>query len=311
MSRLEAQTLGVVLVLASAAFFALAGIFTKSVDSDLWTIICWRGFVGGALIAAYVWWRRQRQPSRPVLRLGWRGWLIALVSGLASIAFVAAFQLTYVANVAIIYSTVPFMAAAVGWLTIREGMRVRTFVSACLALVGVGIVVSGGLAAGSVLGDMVALVMTGLCALYLVMIRAFRETPVVWAAGVSALLLSAATLPLADLANVQPRDALLMSLFGISFASAIILWTEGTRLITAAESGFLGAAEMPLAILFAWLLLNEWPPAASILGGTIVIAAVLVHGSLDLRQGRLAAKARSSSCSDGNGGGASSSVRPW
>ena len=39
--------LGVVLIVASTAFFALAGIFTKAATmSDPWTIACWRGFVG-------------------------------------------------------------------------------------------------------------------------------------------------------------------------------------------------------------------------------------------------------------------------
>ena len=54
-----------------------------------------------------------------------------------------------------------------------------------------------------------------------------------------------------------------------------MLWTEGSRLIPAAEAGLLGSAEVPFAILFGWLFLAEFPPVASLLGGAIVLAAVM------------------------------------
>src|SRR5690606_5728068 len=76
---------------------------------------------------------------------------------------------------------------------------------------------------------------------------------------------------------VSAADAWRMAGFGVTFACAVILWTEGTRLISASESGVLGAAEVPFAILFAWMFLAELPPAASMAGGAVVMAAVLVH----------------------------------
>ena len=284
--KAEARALGVLLVLASAVFFALAGIFTKAVASDVWTVTCWRGLVGGAIIAAYMLWRRERRPAGAGLRLGWRGWLLVLTGGLSSIAFVAAYKLTSVANVVVILATVPFLAAAVGWVAIPEGIRWRTLVAACVSLAGVTIVVSGGLATGNVLGDAIAVAMAVLCAVHMVLIRAFRDTPVVWAAAVSALAVFLVALPFADLAGVTRTDALLMTLFGVTFAFSVILWTEGTRLIPASEAGLLGCAELPLAVLFAGLLLAEWPPLASIGGGAIVIAAVFLHAGLDLAQSR-------------------------
>ena len=65
------RALGAGLVVASAAFFAMAGIFTKSIQSDPWTIACWRGLVGGLLVTAYVLWRSG--PRGASLAFGWRG----------------------------------------------------------------------------------------------------------------------------------------------------------------------------------------------------------------------------------------------
>jgi drug/metabolite transporter (DMT)-like permease len=107
----QAQLLGSLLVIASALVFSLSGVLTKSIEADAWTIAGWRGLLGGVLIATYVAWCGRRKPMRRVFRLGPKGWLLASVGSAASLAFIYAFKLTYVANVAVIYATAPFMAA--------------------------------------------------------------------------------------------------------------------------------------------------------------------------------------------------------
>lgn len=280
MENTGSRVLGIGLVVASTAFFGLAGVFTKATTADPWTIAGWRGFVGAALIAAYVLWRRNG--GKTTLDLGWRGWSLAIVGAVSSILFIASFKYTYVANVAVIYATVPFMAAAIEWVAFGNRPRSRTMATAVVSLAGVAIIVSGGLGGASLFGDLLALAMTAGCALYLVMIRAFRDTPVVWAAAVSALLLFAASWFVVDPLAVSARDMIVMCAFGASFAAAVILWTEGARLLPAAEAGLLGTAEIPLAVLFAWLILAELPPVASIVGGAVILAAVLTHASRDI-----------------------------
>ncbi|MEP9390503.1 DMT family transporter [Mesorhizobium sp. KR9-304] len=269
------HTLGAALVVASSAFFAMAGIFTKSISSDPWTIACWRGLVGGLLITAYVAWRSGLGGLS--LALGWRGWAMVLVAVLASFGFIAAFKYTYVANVAIIYATVPLMAAALEWFVLGVRPRPATLAMALVCLFGVGIIVSGGLGGGHLFGDMIAVGMTAAAALYMVMIRAFRDTPVVWVGAVSAYILFALGWLVVDPLAVSPADAWRMTGFGFTFAFAVVLWTEGTRLIPATEAGVLGSAEVPFAILFAWTFLAELPPAASIAGGALVLVAVVFH----------------------------------
>ncbi len=146
------------------------------------------------------------------------------------------------------------------------------------------IVVSGGLGAPFILGDIVALAMAAGNALYMVLIRVFKDTPVVLAGGVSALQLFVVSWFVVDPLSVKQQDIVLLVLFGISFALAVILWTEGTKLIPAAESGLLGSAETPFAILFAWLLLTELPPLASFVGGGVILFAVFAHAVRDVAQ---------------------------
>ncbi len=280
--RREGHLLGVILVIASALVFSLAGVLTKSIAADAWTIACWRGLLGGMLIALYVVWSGREKPLRETFRLGWRGWLLASVGSLASLAFIFAFKLTYIANVAVIYATVPFMAAGLAWWLLRESFQWRTAVTTAFSLLGVVILVAGGLGSGKLVGDTVALIMTLGNALYMVLIRVFRDSPVVLAGGVSALQLFFVGWFVVDPLAVSQQDAVLLSLFGISFALAVVLWTEGTKLIPAAEAGLLGSAEAPFAILLAWLLLAELPPLTSFIGGSIVLAAVFTHAAGDI-----------------------------
>lgn len=254
------RTLGIILVSASAAVFAVTGVLTKSIHADPLTITCWRGFVGSILITLYVLWRRQRSGGQESLRLGWRGWLLAVEGALASIAFICAFKFTFVANVAIIYATAPFVTALLAFVLVGERFRPQTMIAAAVSLCGVAIMVWSGFGTGNLVGDFLALLMTIGSALYMIMVRAFRETPVVWAGAVSAFLLFVLGWFVTDPLAVSPRDAVLLVTFGASFALSSILWTEGARLIPAPESGLLGSAEVPFAILFAFLFLAEFRP---------------------------------------------------
>jgi drug/metabolite transporter (DMT)-like permease len=280
------------LVTTSAAVFGLAGALTKSIHADPMVIACWRGLLGGLLIGLYVAWRRRRDRAAEPLRLGWRGWLMAVVGAAASIAFIAAFKNTYVANVAIIYATAPFIAGLLGWMILGERARRKTLLAAMLSLSGVGLIVSAGLGSGRPLGDGLALLMTFSSALYMVMIRKFRETPVVWAGAVSGFLVFVLGWLVTEPFAISDSDAWLLAVFGASFAVAAVLWTEGARLLPAAEAGLLGSAEVPFATLFGWLFLAELPPAASFTGGGMVLLAVFAHAAHDWQAPRPTAMPR-------------------
>ena len=273
---------GTLLVVASALMFSLSGVLTKSIEAEGWTILCWRGLIGGLAIAAYVALRRGSNALGTAFGLGTRGWLLASVGSLASIAFIYAFKLTYVANVTLIYATAPFMAAALGWWLLRETVPARTLIAGAASLAGVVVVVAGGSRSFSLGGDLLAVAMTLGNAVYIVLIRRFRSLPVTWAGGASALQLFVLGCVMTDPLAVSPEEAPLLILFGLTFAAAVVLWTEGTRLIPAAQSGLLGTVDTPLAILLAWLVLAEIPPESSLLGGAVVLLAVLGHAASDI-----------------------------
>ncbi len=268
----------------SAVVFSVSGVLTKMIEADGWTIACWRGLIGGLAVIAYVEFRRGDTTRSQAFGLGWRGWILASVGSVASIAFIYAFKLTYVANVAVIYATAPFFAAGLAWFAMREIAKGRTMVAGALSLFSVLIIVSGGLGAGKLMGDLLAVAMTLGNASYIVLIRKFANVPVVWAGGASALQLFLVGSLIGAPLDVSAQDVALLILFGITFAGAVILWTEGTRFIPSAQSALLGTVEIPCATLLAWIILNEFPPIAAVFGGAIIVSAVVWHATMDYRQ---------------------------
>jgi drug/metabolite transporter (DMT)-like permease len=280
------RRLGISLVLASAIGWSLAGIFTKGVDADAWSVIFWRGVFAAPLVMAWLVARNGRQELTAIFRLGTVGWVAATVSSLATAAFLTAFKHTYIANVALIYAIVPFAAAAIAWAF--TGVRTSRVVLAlsAFALVGVGVMIGGGIGLGNLYGDSLAIAMMIGMATYLVMVRHYPDAPMIAAQSASALQLICVALFLSDPMSVPLHEIALLAAFGIVHAAAVIMLTLGTRLIPAAEAGFLGSLEVPLAPFFAWLILRELTPVATFAGGGIVLGAVGFHLVHEYRAGR-------------------------
>src|SRR5690606_5071027 len=95
----DRHLLGASRVTAATLAFRPTGVLAKALAADALRIVCWRGLIGGLLVVASVGWRGRAEPLRRRFHLGWRGWLLACIGSLASIAFIYAFKLTYVANV--------------------------------------------------------------------------------------------------------------------------------------------------------------------------------------------------------------------
>src|SRR5262245_35560403 len=102
---------GTALVLASAFACSTAGLFTRLVETDVWTMLFWRGLFGGLLIATYVVWRDGAGALAALRRIGRPGLVAAGCSTAATICFINALRETAVADVLVINATAPFMTA--------------------------------------------------------------------------------------------------------------------------------------------------------------------------------------------------------
>jgi len=266
---------GTTLVLLSAVAFSTAGLFTRLIDADVWTMLFWRGLFGGAVIAAYVAGRDGLRAPATARRIGWPGLAAAGCSTAATICFVNALRETTVADVLVINATAPFMTAGLAWAWSGLPERRSTLVASGAALLGVVVTVAPTLGGGRLLGDLLALLMTLLISAMMVLIRRHRHVCMLPAASLSAFLCALVVWPLAAPASVAGEDFALLALFGtVQFGLGLLLLTLGARRISATRAALIGAIETPLAPALVWFAVGEAPPLAACFGGTVVLAAV-------------------------------------
>lgn len=266
-------TFGVILVAVSALIWSSAGIFTRGVAADAWSVIFWRGIATTGFTLAYLLlrgslrqeWRRMRAPA----------WLATVLMASGTAAFIPAFKLSSVANVALIWASVPFVTAGLAWLLLAERPSRRVVIASLVTVVGVGIVAQGSLQGGNVVGDLLAFWMTLMMAASFIIYRRWPDTPAALPAAVSSAVLVPIAALLSDPMQVITSERWILVGFGAVFAAASVLMLEGARRIPASEVALFGALETPLAPVLALVILSETPPATTLLGGVVILAAVV------------------------------------
>ncbi|MDC0948913.1 DMT family transporter [Gammaproteobacteria bacterium] len=284
-TALSTHRTGLLLVAVSAVTFSTAGIFTNGVDTHAWDIIFWRGLAASGFTLCYLVFRRKLRIE--ALAFGRSALLATGLLAAGTAAFIPAFKLSGVANVALIYATCPFVAAALSWLFLREAPTKPVLIASAAAFFGVLLVFYDSLGGVRLAGDLLALTMTVMLAGTMVVYRARPETPAALPAALSSVVLLPIALLVSKPLLVDATEIPPLLAFGLVFALASVTLSEGARRLPSAETALLSTLEVPLAPLLAWLILSEtitWPVG---IGGAIVLLAVL-GSQISVAWGRVA-----------------------
>ena len=280
--------LGIALVVAAAVAWSTAAFFTRLLPFDSWTILFWRGLFGGGLITVVLVLTQGRTGLRDLVGMGSSGWLVASLSTLGMVCFIPALQLTSVSNVAIIIATGPFVAAAFAWIWLREAARWQTMLASVVALCGVAIIVGNMRANSDILGIALACLMTVAIAAMTVAVRRHRNTPMVAAAALSNFLGSIVSVPFAHgITSVTEADLVIFAMFGFfQVALGLSLFMLGSRLLPSGQATLIGTLETPLMPFWIWLAFQEVPASRALVGGALVMGAVVADIVSDSRAQR-------------------------
>jgi drug/metabolite transporter (DMT)-like permease len=268
---------GTALMAGSACAYSLTGYFTRLIPLDVMTLLFWRGLFGGATVAAFVLIQYRGGAWAATRAIGWQGLAVAAMGVISSYLYLAAFRHTTVADVSIIYATVPFVTAGLAWLLLKEREGWRVLAGSLVALLGVGVMAGGAIHAGHLVGDLLALGMTLSFALTLVLMRrGGRQVSMMPAAAIMSFLTALAAAPFARLGPIAGLPMAHLALFGIcQMGLGLVLLTFGMRRVPATRAALIGLLDTPLAPLWVWLAFSEVPPLLTLLGGAIVMTAVV------------------------------------
>jgi drug/metabolite transporter (DMT)-like permease len=253
-------------------------------DGNVWSILFMRSILTVAVAAIAIVVLKLVTGRVPRLVPGWPGVIVAIFYALSTIFFMLAVFNTTSANVAFILAFNPMFGALLSWIFLGERPRRATFIAMAAMSIGVLIIVSSGLESGHVWGDLSAAASALSIAAALTYSRASRQdfgfTPIV-----AAVLPTAIGLAMVAKVGFVVHDPVWIVFNGL-ILTPFAFWAlaTGPKYLSAAETGMFYLLETVLAPVWVWLVFSEEPPVPTLVGGAIILVALVWHSTHSMRQ---------------------------
>jgi drug/metabolite transporter (DMT)-like permease len=271
------QRRGQIYVALAAVAWSSAGVLQRQLTLDTSTQVFGRAAFAGAALLVYVAIVERGRVVHAFRSVGLAGVAVAVCVAIASAGFIGALNHTSVARVLFILAVAPVLAALLARVTLGEPITRRTAMAMALALAGVAVML-GAPGEGNLAGDGLSFLVALAFALMIVITRWRRDVSMAPATCLSQAILVAVFLPFAAPGEISADDVGWLAALGIGqIGLGFALLTVGARLIPAAQVGLITLLEVVLGPVWVWLALDERPGTLTLVGGAIVIVAILIQ----------------------------------
>lgn len=272
--------------MAAALLWSTGGLFIKWTKLSGLELSFYRCFFAAIVVALFT--RREGFGINRIMAVA------SVLYAVLLILFVLATKQTTAANAIFLQYTAPVYLLILEPLIYKEKFRSRDLITVLVCVGGMALFFVGKLRPQDVTGNVLALA-SGLCfALYFLLLRHPKAREVNRASSViyGNLLAALITVPfglraLDQLDRFDWFSVLYLGLVQIGLAYTLFT-TAMARGVRSLDAGIIGYTEPVLNPVWVFLFLGETPSGWAMLGGTIIIAAVVVHMTLDTRQKRRA-----------------------
>ena len=286
MMSLLSKLPGSLLVFLGACSLSFGGLIVKSFEgASLWQILFWRQFFFSITVALYLLLTYKKNFFKSFYTSGMPGFIGGIILAIGFAAYVFSMYTTTVANTNFIITTETIFLAVFGYFFLKEKINLITFISIILGMSGVLIILGSSLSiqtSEQFIGNIVAFIMPISFAVLVIIIRKYPSVDMVPAQFTAGVIAGLIGFIIADKISISNHDlflALIAGFFQIGFG--FILITIGSRTTPAAVVGILMLTEAVLGPTWAWIFINETPPTSVIIGGTIIIFAIVFEFFLD------------------------------
>jgi drug/metabolite transporter (DMT)-like permease len=275
------------------ALWSMAGVVTRHLEqARSFEVTFWRSFftVVSLLIILPLWQGRSVW-SRLPLRSRYF-WYSGICWSVMFTAFMVALTLTAVANVLITMAVGPLLTALITRVFLGHRLPVRTWVAIVLAGIGIAWMYGSQLSVGDpnfLIGSLVALCVPIAGSVQWTLTQKSQSEgqnlDLVPSVMLGALMSTLLTLPLSMPFQASAHDVGLLALLGLfQLAIPCALSVVCARVLKAPEVALLALLEIVFGIALAWWGANEAPQMSVLLGGSLVLGALLMNQWLGWRQ---------------------------
>ncbi len=282
----------VALMIAAPVMWSSAGVVTRHIErAEPFEQVFWRSLFAFVFVFGALLWKKAH-PWTALRKAGVPGLMSGLMWALMFTAFLFALSMTSTANALVMMSVSPLLTAVFASLVLSDPVPLRTWIAAGAAAIGIAWMFANQLS-GHIAGMLVAFLIPVASAINVVVLRASAAkldlVPAVMLGGALSCLIA---LPFAMPFSATGRDLALLGFLGLfQLGLPCMLLVIASRTLPAPEIALLGLLEVVLGPLWAWLGAGEDIGGATLIGGTIVLAA-LVMNELAAVPGREASGAR-------------------
>ena len=270
---------GPLLIFLGALSLSFGGLIVKSFEgATLWQILFWRSLFFSLTVLAFLTFSYKKEIFKAFYDSGLPGFLGGIILSFGFCGYVFAMYNTTVANTNFIISLQILFLAIFGYFFLKEKINTITLISIVLAMTGVLVMVGNSLTPGELSGNLAAFTMPITFAVLIMIVRKFPTVdmvPAQFIAGISSCLIG---FLLSTQIMISPNDIFLGFLAGFfQVGFGFIFITIGARTTPSAMVGIIMLSESVLGPLWAFLFVSERPSTYGLIGGAIILSAVLLQ----------------------------------
>jgi drug/metabolite transporter (DMT)-like permease len=282
----RAHRRALLLMVVAPLMWSIAGVVTRNLSPEIqlhgrYEITFWRSLFAAVCVGLYLAFV-QRDFTGAVRRAGRAGWLSGFMWCAMFSCFMLALTLTTVANTLVVMSLAPLVTAILARLVLRTPIAPRTWAAIVAASGGMLWMFAERFAVTDgrqVLGMLIAFGVPLASAINIVnMKRRSLSVDLVPAVFLGGALSAALMLPLSVPFVADTRDVLLLAVLGFfQLGIPCAMMVVAARYLSATELALLALLEVLFGTLWAWLGAGETPTTATLVGGAVVLGALVFN----------------------------------
>ena len=258
---------------------SFGGLIVKSFEgSTLWQILFWRSFFFIIVVSTFLLLTYKKKVFIALHNSGLPGVIGGIILSIGFVSYVFAMYETTVANTNFIIQTNTLFLAIFGYFFLKEKVSKMTLFCILVAISGIILMLGTSISPGQMTGNLVAFLMPISFAILILIVRKFPEVdmiPLQLVSGIIAMIVGLLMSPTIFISSKDIFFGFLAGFFQLGFGFIFI--TIGARSTPSAFVGIIMLTEAVLGPLWAWMFVNEQVPIPVLIGGLIVISAVVMQ----------------------------------
>lgn len=280
----------ILLMIIAATLWSMAGVLTRHLEAARdFEVTFWRSLFAAIYVAAAMLWQHKAQALPRLLAVGRFGLISGAMWAVMFSCFMIALTMTTVANTLIVMSISPLLTALFARIFLHQQIAARTWLAIFVATTGIFWMFIDGfsqLDARGLAGMLIAMGVPLAAAINVISMKkgghAVDLIPAVLIGGVlSALAMLVLALPF----QASGHDILILAILGFfQLGFPCMLMVRAARSLSAPELSLLALLEVLLGPIWAWLGAGEVPASATLMGGAVVLTALVFNELLAMRR---------------------------